>query len=285
MRDSCWGELQEPMALPLWEALLDAAAVGWGTRLLHAGCGAGGACALAARRGAHVNGLDAAHALLAIARQRVPDGDFRAGALEALPYETGAFDAIIAANALHHATAPVAALGEMRRVCARGGRVVIATLGRPEECELHVVFSAVRRLLPAPAADDPFALSAPGALDMLIRSAGLRVIGHGTADCPLEYSDSETAWHAQASAGVLQAALHAVGAPQLKAAVLRALAPFQTSGGNVRMENRFRYIAATPSLRPRRLLEGHRAGSLLVGQSCLLVASTWLRSRHPDAPR
>src|SRR5947208_11011986 len=87
-----WAELQEPMALPLWEAMLDAAAVGPGTRLLDAGCGAGGASVLAAGWGAQVNGLDAAPALVAIARERVPDGDFRVGDLEALPYADDTFD-------------------------------------------------------------------------------------------------------------------------------------------------------------------------------------------------
>src|SRR5438093_11813299 len=81
-----WAELQEPTALPLWEAMLDAAAVGPGKRVLDAGCGAGGASMLAAGRGALVNGLDAAEALLAIARERVPDADFRVGDLDALPY-------------------------------------------------------------------------------------------------------------------------------------------------------------------------------------------------------
>jgi hypothetical protein len=36
-----WAELQEPTALPLWEAMLDVALVGPGARLLDAGCGAG----------------------------------------------------------------------------------------------------------------------------------------------------------------------------------------------------------------------------------------------------
>src|SRR5439155_10236663 len=99
-----WRELQEPTALPLWEAMLAAAAVGPGTRVLDAGCGAGGASMLAARRGAHVNGLDAAEALLAIARWRVPDGDFRTGDLEALPYPSGTFDAILVADVLPYVT-------------------------------------------------------------------------------------------------------------------------------------------------------------------------------------
>ena len=34
-----WAELQEATALPLWEAMLDVAAVGPGTYVLDAGCG------------------------------------------------------------------------------------------------------------------------------------------------------------------------------------------------------------------------------------------------------
>src|SRR5438093_10274963 len=109
--------------------MLDAAAVGPGTRVLDAGCGAGGASVLAARRGAAVNGLDAAEALLAIARERVPDGDFRAGDLKALPYADASFDAIIASDVLPYVADPLAALRELRRVCAPRGRVVLAILG------------------------------------------------------------------------------------------------------------------------------------------------------------
>src|ERR687884_1750078 len=139
-----WAELQEPTALPLWEAMLDAAAVGPGTRLLDAGCGAGGASVCAARRGAHVNGLDAAEALLAVARRRLPDGDFRVGDLEALPYPDGTFDAILLADVLPYEADPVAVLRELRRVCAWQGRVVVATWSRPEECDQWAIEAAVR---------------------------------------------------------------------------------------------------------------------------------------------
>src|SRR5579863_6647227 len=93
-----WAELREPIATPLWQAMLDTAGVGSGTRLLDAGCGAGGASLLAAQRGALVNGVDASEALLAIARRRLPDGDFRVGDLEALPYAGSTFDVVIAAD-------------------------------------------------------------------------------------------------------------------------------------------------------------------------------------------
>ena len=241
-----WAELQEPTALPLWEAMLDAAAVGSGTRLLDAGCGAGGASVLAAGRGAQVNGLDAAEALLAIARARVRDGDFRLGDLEALPYADQTFDAILAADVLPYVADPLAALRELRRVCAPQGRVVVALWGAPEACEQRVIVAALRALLPRPLDAEPFALSAPGVLDALLAQAGLTELRSDRVACPSEYPDGELFWQAQAAAGPLQAALRLVGAGLLKAAVLRAVAPYQTSTGGVRLQNHFRYIAAMP---------------------------------------
>jgi SAM-dependent methyltransferase len=227
--------------------MLDAAAVGPGTRVLDAGCGAGGASVLAAGRGAHVNGLDAAEALLAIARARVPDADFRAGDLETLPYADGTFDAILAADVLPYVADPAAALRELWRVCMPGGRVVIAIWGTPDECEQRAIVAAVREILPRPLDAQPFALSAPGVLDALVAQAGLVVLGGGMVKCPCAYPDRETAWQAQVSTGPLQAALRVVGVPQLKAAVLRALASYTIATGSVRLENHFRYIIAVPA--------------------------------------
>ena len=241
-----WAELREPLATPLWETLLDAAAVDVGTRFLDAGCGAGGASVLAARRGAQVNGLDAAEALLAIARRRLPDGDFRVGDLEDLPYAGGAFDTILAVDVLPYVTAPLVALGELRRVCAPSGRIAIALWGSAEECEHHAILASAGKLLPAPLALEPFALSVPGALDALLVRAALRVCGGGAVDCPAEYPDQETAWQAQASSGPMQAALRVVGEQRLKAAVLRALGPFTMSSGVVRLRQRAHYVLAMP---------------------------------------
>lgn len=102
-----WAELQEPQHLPVWEAMLDTAKVKQGTRFFDAGCGGGGSSVLAARRGAHVSGLDASDALIAIAQERVPQGDFRVGDLEALPFGEKEFDVIIAALSVQYHQTPL----------------------------------------------------------------------------------------------------------------------------------------------------------------------------------
>jgi SAM-dependent methyltransferase len=242
-----WAELEEPTHKPLWEAMLEAAGVSSGTRFLDAGCGAGGAGVLAAQRGSQVSGIDASGALISLAVEHVPEGDFRVGDLEALPYEDDAFDAIMAANSVQYAEEPVAALAEIRRVCEPGGgRVVVGTWGAPEDCEVRHILKAVIEALPSPPpGEGPFALSAPGALESLVERAGLTVIGSGEVDCPKEYPEPGIAWRAFRSSGPLQGAIRAVGEEKIKTAVLKALEP-NTNGGKVRLENRFRYVTAAP---------------------------------------
>jgi SAM-dependent methyltransferase len=200
----------------------------------------------AARRGAHVNGLDAAEALLAMARRRLPEGDFRTADLAALPYPSGTFDAILVADVLPYVADPVAVLRELRRVCDWQGCLVVATWGLPEECDQWALEAVVRTVVPVPPDVERFALSGPGALEGLLAQAGLVMICGGTVECLAEYPDGETLWQAQAAAGPVQAALRVVGVEPLRAAVLRAVAPYWTSTGGVRLQNNFRYVTAIP---------------------------------------
>src|SRR4051794_5720966 len=87
-----WAELAEVHNRPLFEAVLDAADVRDGTRLLDVGCGSGLALVLAAGRGALPSGLDVSPGLLGVARERLPAADLREGDMEALPFEDEAFD-------------------------------------------------------------------------------------------------------------------------------------------------------------------------------------------------
>ena len=66
-----WADLAESHNRPLFEAVLDAAAVGAGTAVLDVGCGSGLTLVLAAERGAVPSGVDISPGLLAIARDRL----------------------------------------------------------------------------------------------------------------------------------------------------------------------------------------------------------------------
>ena len=141
----------EQLCLPLHGAVLDAAHVTAGTRLLDAGCGAGLLALLASLRGAQVAALDASAALLAIAQGRLPDADVRQGDLEALPFDDASFDAVTAVNSLFYAAHMSAAMRELVRVVRPGGRVVVTAWGPPDRCELlAAALAAVGPLMPPP---------------------------------------------------------------------------------------------------------------------------------------
>jgi SAM-dependent methyltransferase len=233
-----WAELQEPFCRPLWQDTLQVLGVKPGVRLLDAGCGAGGASVLAAALGSEVTGLDASAALLAIARERLPQACFVHGDLEQLPFATGQFHAALAANSVIFAEDIRQALRELRRVVQPGGRLAITSWGKPEQCEMRDVFAAVASALPQrPPGGGPFAWSADGALAELLSGAGLKVIAGGGSQCDFHYPDFAAFWRAQTSAGNYQPALLAVGPDRLRQIVGEALRPYTRADGAIVLRN------------------------------------------------
>ena len=168
-----WAELFEPMSKPIWAAMLNSTKVKQETRFLDLGCGGGGASVLANERGAQVTGLDAAEALIKIARDRVPKGNFRVGDLEELPFDDNSFDVAFASMSIMFATNPSVALKEMGRVIVSGGRVTVGIWGKPEDCEYRHVLKAMADTLPSPPpGKGPFALSGDGELEEMMEGVG-----------------------------------------------------------------------------------------------------------------
>lgn len=243
-----WAAYTEQVSLPLFGAVLDAARVTPGTHLLDAGCGAGLLSLLGRLRGAKVTALDASAALLAIVRQRVPAADVHEGDLEALPFAEGMFDAVAAVNSLFYASDMDAALRELVRVTRSGGRVVVTAWGPPERCQfLSAVMPALSPLLPPPppgaSPPHPGALSQPGALAAVLRQAGLRVAQEGEVACPFVFSSTEVSWHANASAGVNQAAIAHSGEAAVRAVYANADRAHMRPDGSIRYENVFLWVA------------------------------------------
>lgn len=113
--------------------LLDAAGAGPGVRLLDVASGPGYVAAAAAKRGAKVIGVDFAAAMVAQARERYPDLEYREGDAEALPFADSSFDAIVMNFGLLHVGRPEQALSEACRVLRAGGRVGFTVWAKPEE--------------------------------------------------------------------------------------------------------------------------------------------------------
>ena len=241
-----WATIQEPPSKPLWEAMLDGAMVGVGSHMLDVGCGAGGASELATARGANVSGLDASEGLIAYARQRLPDGDFRVGDMQHLPYKDEQFDAVFAANSVQFSENPVATVREFARVCRPQGRIVAGLFGSPAQVKLGAIFKSVAMLLPVPpAGGGPFALSAPGKLAGVFQEAGLNVIAAGEVDCQFSYPDFETLWRGFVSSGPFQAMLRVVDADLMKSTLKDAAEPFRLdNGGYLIQPNILQYVVA-----------------------------------------
>jgi SAM-dependent methyltransferase len=244
-----WAELAEPQNLGLIESALDAADLSEGSTLLDVGCGSGLAMAQARARGAAVSGIDIAASLLAIAAERVPDGDLRQGGLDELPFMADRFDVVLAINALQFAYDPAAALGEIVRVLRPGGRLVIAQFAAPDRCESTVMHEVMETLVPAETHEDhaPYALSVPGAMEAALTGAGLNLSSDQELPGDWHYSDLDAALAGLLCSGGGTRAMAIAGEDRVKDALSPALTRFRQADRSILMHNHFRLLVAERS--------------------------------------
>jgi SAM-dependent methyltransferase len=120
--EQCWTD-----TVLFVEALLDAAAVRAGSRLLDVACGPGFVSEAAAARGAQPVGVDVATAMVERARLRRPDLTFVVGDALRLPFPDASFDAVTMNFGILHVSQPQRALAEAHRVLVAGGRLAFTT--------------------------------------------------------------------------------------------------------------------------------------------------------------
>jgi ubiquinone/menaquinone biosynthesis C-methylase UbiE len=142
-----YATLVEGFFRPVYKRVLEETRVGPGTRVLDVACGPGLAARLSAGRGAVVAGVDAAATSIAIARERTPQGDFRVGDMEALPWPDAAFDVVASFNGFQFAADLLHAVREARRATRAGGYVAMVVWGLEEACDTPAVMATVRQLL------------------------------------------------------------------------------------------------------------------------------------------
>ena len=111
-----------------------------GTRVLDVACGTGIVARRAAARGATVVGVDLNPGMLDVARSAEPGIEWIEADATALPPADDAFDMVICQQGLQFMADPAAAVAEMRRVLAPGGRLTIS-LWRP--CEVYEILAGL----------------------------------------------------------------------------------------------------------------------------------------------
>ena len=163
-------------------ALIDAAELHPGDRVLDVACGTGVVTQLTAERvgpdGA-VAGLDINPAMLAVARSAPSSGvaiEWHEADAESLPLADGSFDVVLSSLGLQFVPDRPAALREMQRVLAPAGRLAIATVG-PTPPLFAILEQALARHVKPEAAGfmgAVFSLYDPQELEKLTSGAGFR---------------------------------------------------------------------------------------------------------------
>ncbi len=193
---SAYEELHVPALFEQWAVpVVDAAHVRDGDRVLDVACGTGVLAREAASRvGSHgsVTGIDPNPGMLVVAGRLEPRIRWQEGVAESLPYDDDSFDAVVSQFGLMFVTDRGAAVREMKRVLAPGGRMAVAVWESLERSEAYPIeVELLQRVAGSEAAEAlraPFVLGDRTELEKLFRSAGVESVEitthRGTASFP-----------------------------------------------------------------------------------------------------
>lgn len=228
-----WGAVLEEWLGEATEAMLDAAGVGSGGRVLDVAAGAGGQTLAVARRvgpDGYVLATDISSNILEYAAEaareaglgnvgtRVLDGE----SLEEL--EEGSFDAVISRVGLIYFPDQQKALSGMRRALRPGGKVAVIVYSTAENNRFFSIpVSVIRRRAqlppPLPGQPGPFSLGSPGVIEEVFEEAALREARARVIPAPLRLpSAAECVRFERESFGALHQMLSGLDEAQREAA-------------------------------------------------------------------
>jgi SAM-dependent methyltransferase len=183
-------ERQDRMLGAFSGALLDAAGIADGDRVLDLGCGAGGTTLAAARRagGGSALGADLSALLLAEAARRaeragIGNARFEQADVQVHPFPAGGFDIALSRFGVMFFDDPAAAWGNIARALRPGGRLAFCCWREVALNEFFSVpFAAVAPHVPArspagPGAPGQLSLASPDRVRDLLGGAGFTGIG------------------------------------------------------------------------------------------------------------
>lgn len=182
---TAYEELHVPALFLQWAPrVIEAAQIRPGQRVLDVACGTG---VLAREAGRHsgtdgfVAAVDISPGMLAVASRQAPEIEWRIAPADSLPFDDDSFDAVISQFGLMFFQDRPAALREMMRVLAPGGRCAAAVWASLDESEAYPIEVALlERLAGRKAADAlraPFVLGNVDELGGLFEDSGVASVG------------------------------------------------------------------------------------------------------------
>lgn len=235
-----WADLWGRFSDPARRAIVAAAGIRPGSRVLDVGCGSGEFLAMLAAIGAEPAGIDPAPRMVEAARAAAPGADVRVGGAESLPWGHRTFDVVTAVNAIQFADDTLEALAEAVRVTMPGGRIALSNWAEGSRNDLDVLERAVAEAAGEELLPDGD-LRQEGGLEQLLAEGGLTVLEAGIVEMPWEVPDDATLVR-----GVLMGEDDETIA-EATPVVLAAARPFRSPTGGYRLVNAFRYaVGRTP---------------------------------------
>lgn len=122
--------------------LIELAAIRPGDRVLDLACGTGDLLYAAAERAGVAVGVDVTHRMLELAARRSPGARLVTADMLALPFENARFEVVTTGYGLRNVPNLGAALAEIHRVLAPGGRVLSLDFNRPEHPLVRAAYLA-----------------------------------------------------------------------------------------------------------------------------------------------
>jgi SAM-dependent methyltransferase len=205
--------------------------------VLDLGCGDGAFCRFAAGLGAAVHGLDAEPEAIEQALAAVPDGDFRLGLMEHVPWRANSFDVVTAFNSVQYALDPELALAEGARVARPSGALAVCKWGAPPE---NAFFAFLAEVGAGGLRSDELPVTDPVA--DAIRAVRLEVLDTGDVPAPIVMADDAALETALVRAGIDADPFAASGSGD----VIEAAARYRLPDGSYRFDNRLRYWLLRP---------------------------------------
>lgn len=245
-------ELFVPALFAQWgPRMADALGALPGERGLDVACGTGVLARELANRlgGTNVTGVDTNDGMLAVARTRAPEIQWRSAHADALPFDDGCFDVVGCQFGLMFFPDRAAALAEMWRVLEPGGRLAVAVWASLEDTPAYAtVVAMLKRLFGEDVANElraPFCLGDRDALAELFRTANIPDANIATTIGDAKFASIRAWVDADAKAWTLAERLDPEQYDRLQREAQSALAGFTNDEGRVVFDSPAHIVTAT----------------------------------------